>query len=108
MNKRDPIAAIGLAVAFGLFGLTFRGSRARFWERMTLTGFVLGNMALANEAELRRQRFRERDVALGLRLARSARARGALRRAASGGRRRQASVGRTAPVTPFIAGAAAG
>src|SRR2546430_1037612 len=66
MNKRDPIAAIGLAVAFGLFGLTFRGSRARFWERMTLTGFVLGNMALANEAELRRQRFRERDVALGL------------------------------------------
>ena len=66
MNKRDPIAAIGLAVAFGLFGLTFRGPRARFWERMTLNGFVLGNMALANEAELRRQRFRERDVALGL------------------------------------------
>ena len=33
---------------------------------MTLTGFVLVNMALANEAELLRQRFRERDVALGL------------------------------------------
>jgi membrane protease YdiL (CAAX protease family) len=58
--------AIGLGMAFGLFGLTFRGSRARFWERMTLTGFVLGNMALANEAELRRLRFRERDVAVGL------------------------------------------
>lgn len=64
--KRGPVAAIGLAMAFGLFGLTFRGSRARFWERMTLTGFVLGNMALANEADLRRLRFRERDVALGL------------------------------------------
>jgi membrane protease YdiL (CAAX protease family) len=61
-----PVTAIGLAMAFGLFGLTFRGSRARFWERMTLTGFVLGNMALANDAELRRLRLRERDVALGL------------------------------------------
>ena len=66
MSKRDPIVAIGLAMAFGLFGLTFRGPRARFWERMTLTGFVLGNMALASDAELRRLRFRERDVALGL------------------------------------------
>ena len=61
-----PVTAIGLAMAFGLFGLTFRGSRARFWERMTLTGFVLGTMALGNDAELRRLRFRERDVVLGL------------------------------------------
>ncbi len=53
-------------MAFGLFGLTFRGARARFWERMTLTGFVLGSMALANDAELRGLRFRQRDVALGL------------------------------------------
>ena len=30
-----PVTAIGLAMAFGLFGLTFRGARARFWERMT-------------------------------------------------------------------------
>ena len=66
MSKRDPIVAIGLAVAFGLFGLTFRGPRASFWERMTLTGFVLGNMALANDAELRRLHVRERDVMLGL------------------------------------------
>jgi len=66
MSKRDPIVAIGLAMAFGLFGLTFRGPRAKFWERMTVTGFVLGTMALANDAELRRLRFRERDVALGL------------------------------------------
>jgi membrane protease YdiL (CAAX protease family) len=66
VSRRDPVAAIGLAIAFGLFGLTFRGSRAKFWERMTLTGFVLGTMALANDAEVRRLRFRERDVALGL------------------------------------------
>ena len=66
MSERGPVVAIGLAMAFGLFGLTFRGARARFWERMTLTGFVLGTMALANEADLRRLRFRERDVALGL------------------------------------------
>ena len=66
MSKRDPVVTLGLAIAFGLFGLTFRGARAKFWERMTLTGFVLGAMALANDAELRRLRFRERDVALGL------------------------------------------
>ena len=66
MTKPGFVTSIGLALAFGLFGLTFRGARARFWERMTLTGFVLGTMALANEPELRRLRFRERDVALGL------------------------------------------
>ncbi|HUG05160.1 MAG TPA: CPBP family intramembrane glutamic endopeptidase [Candidatus Limnocylindria bacterium] len=66
MTKGGPVLAIGLAMAFGLFGLTFRGSRARFWERMTLTGFLLGTMALANDAELRRLRFRQQDVALGL------------------------------------------
>ena len=62
----NPVTAIGLAMAFGSFGLTFRGPRAKFWERMTLTGFLLGTMALANDAELRRLRFRQRDVALGL------------------------------------------
>jgi membrane protease YdiL (CAAX protease family) len=61
-----PVTAIGLAMAFGMFALTFRGPRAKFWERMTLTGFVLGAMALANDDDLRRLRFRERDVALGL------------------------------------------
>ena len=61
-----PVTAIGVAMAFGLFGLTFRGARAKFWERMTLTGLVLGTMAIANDAVLRRLRFRERDVAIGL------------------------------------------
>src|SRR5436853_2644608 len=64
--RRSPFAALALGTAFGLFALTFRGDRARFWERMTLTGFVLGNMALANEGDLRRMRWRTRDVALGL------------------------------------------
>ncbi|HJW49992.1 MAG TPA: hypothetical protein VJ726_11295, partial [Candidatus Limnocylindria bacterium] len=66
MTKGGPVVAIGLAMAFGLFGLTFRGPRERFWEHMTLTGFLLGTMALGNDAELRRPRFRERDIALGL------------------------------------------
>src|SRR5436853_5396331 len=64
--RRSPFAALALGTAFGLFAFTFRGDRRRFWERMTATGFVLGNMALANEAELRRMRPRARDVALGL------------------------------------------
>ena len=64
--KKDPIAAIGIAAALGLFALTFRGERKRFWERMTLTGFILGNLALANEPELRRSRLRLLDIAQGL------------------------------------------
>lgn len=64
--RKDPVAAIGLAAAFGLFALTFRGERRRFWERMTLTGFVLGSMALANERELRRSRPHALDIAQGL------------------------------------------
>ena len=66
MTKGRLVTSIGLAVAFGLFGLTFRGPREKFWQRMTVTGLVLGNMALANDAELRRLKLRERDVALGL------------------------------------------
>jgi membrane protease YdiL (CAAX protease family) len=65
-RAKDPFVTIGLAAAFGLFALTFRGQRARFWERMTLTGFVLGNMALANEPELRRSKWRTRDLLAGL------------------------------------------
>ena len=64
--RRDPVAAVGLAAAFALFALAFRGDRRRFWERMTLTGFVLGNMALANERELRRSRTRLLDIAQGI------------------------------------------
>jgi membrane protease YdiL (CAAX protease family) len=60
------VATLGLLIAFGLFAFTFRGARARFWERMTLTGFVLGNMALANESDLRRMRMRPLDLVQGI------------------------------------------
>lgn len=62
----DPLVVIGLAAAFGLFALTFRGQRRYFWERMTLTGFVLGAMAIGNEPELRQLKWRTRDIAQGL------------------------------------------
>ncbi len=62
----DPLVVLALAAAFGLFALTFRGQRARFWERMTFTGLVLGAMAVANEPELRRMRWRRGDVVFGL------------------------------------------
>jgi CAAX protease family protein len=62
----NPLAILALGTAFGLFAWTFRGDRRRFWERMTVTGFVLGNMALANDGELRRMKPRARDVALGV------------------------------------------
>ncbi len=57
--------AIGLAVAQGAFAATFRGPRAAFWDRMTLTGLVLGGYALVASPALRRTRVRPHDVALG-------------------------------------------
>ena len=36
------LLALGVGAAFAAFGLTFRGPRARFWDRMTATGLVLG------------------------------------------------------------------
>jgi membrane protease YdiL (CAAX protease family) len=66
MKRVSPVVALALGTAFGLFALTFRGERRHFWERMTLTGFVLGNMALANERELRHMRVRPIHIAQGL------------------------------------------
>ena len=57
--------AIGLAVAQGAFAATFRGPRAAFWDRMTLTGLTLGGYALVASPVLRRTRIRPRDLALG-------------------------------------------
>ena len=65
----SPACLLGaqlLGAAVALFAYTFRGQRAKFWERMTLTGFILGNMALANEADLRRMKLSTRDVVFGL------------------------------------------
>ncbi len=60
------ILRAGLALAYAAFALTFRGPRREFWQRMTLTGIVLGDMAIANDVALRRPRLRQRDMALGL------------------------------------------
>ncbi len=57
---------IGLAFAFVFFGLTFRGPRARFWQRMTWTGLTLGSLSLIAEPKLRRRRFGPREAAMGL------------------------------------------
>ena len=53
MRRADRAVPLALAAALGLFALTFRGDRARFWERMTLTGFVLGMLAVAEEPDAR-------------------------------------------------------
>lgn len=58
--------AAGLALSYCLFGLTFRGPRARFWQRMTRTGLALGSLALAVERPLRRTHFGWRDLLVGL------------------------------------------
>lgn len=57
---------LGLAAAQAAFALTFRGPRARFWQRMTLTGLSLGSYALALSPDARRVRIGAREVALGL------------------------------------------
>jgi len=57
---------LGLALAYGLFALTFRGPRQRFWQRMTATGVILGGLAMATDSRLRRPRLGLRDVLLGL------------------------------------------
>ena len=62
----EPIMMIALALAFIFFGLTFRGPRSRFWQRMTWTGLTLGSLSLIAEPKLRRTRFGLREAALGL------------------------------------------
>ncbi|MFN2520308.1 MAG: CPBP family intramembrane glutamic endopeptidase [Candidatus Limnocylindria bacterium] len=59
----------GLVAAYAAFAFTFRGPRARFWQRMTLTGAVLGSIAVAGEPSLRRPRSSVREAGLGLAIA---------------------------------------
>lgn len=61
-----PLVMVALALAFIFFGLTFRGPRSRFWQRMTWTGLTLGSLSLIAQPRLRRTRFGPREVALGL------------------------------------------
>ena len=63
------LAKVGLLIAYPAFALTFRGPRERFWDRMTMTGAVLGTIAIAGDPSLQRPRLRGRDIALGLGIA---------------------------------------
>ncbi len=57
---------IALVCAAPAFAATFRGPRARFWQRMTLTGLGLGSLALLTSAPSRRARIRWWHAPLGL------------------------------------------
>lgn len=60
------LLALGIGAAFAAFGLTFRGPRARFWDRMTATGLMLGGLALATDRDARRVRIGPGETLLGL------------------------------------------
>ena len=60
------LLALGVAAAYAAFGLTFRGPRERFWDRMTATGVTLGGLAFATDRDARRVRIGPAAVALGL------------------------------------------
>lgn len=66
MKKSLPLLALGAGLAFGLFALTFRGSRKKFWDRMTGTGITLGALALVTQPELRKTRIGFRDILFGV------------------------------------------
>ena len=61
----DTGFVLGMAVAVPAFAATFRGPRRRFWSRMTLTGLMLGGLAMIANPKLRRTRIGVREVALG-------------------------------------------
>jgi uncharacterized protein len=63
---RDGLVLAAVAGAYAAFALVFRGRRERFWQRMTLTGAVLGTVALVAEPGLRRTRVRPTDAVIGL------------------------------------------
>jgi membrane protease YdiL (CAAX protease family) len=59
------VVAGSSVVAYLAFAATFRGPRRQFWQRMTGTAVALGTCSLFNSKELRRQRPRPLDLALG-------------------------------------------
>jgi membrane protease YdiL (CAAX protease family) len=66
MKKSKSLLVFGAALAFGFFGLTFRGPKKRFWDRMTATGLSLGSLALVSQPELRKTRISFKDILLGI------------------------------------------
>jgi membrane protease YdiL (CAAX protease family) len=63
------VTAASLALGYASFAATFLGPRAKFWQRMTRTGLLLGGTALATDARLRAARPRPRDLAAGAAIA---------------------------------------
>jgi len=61
-----PLLGFGAALAAGLFMLTFRGPRSRFWDRMTGTGITLGGLALSTQPKLVRTKIGLKEIALGI------------------------------------------
>ena len=57
---------VGLVAAQAAFAATFRGTRDRFWQRMTLTGLGLGSFALLASRPARRVRIGLAEAGLGL------------------------------------------
>ncbi len=66
MKKDKNLLIFGSALAFGLFALTFRGPKKRFWDRMTGTGLSLGTLSLATQPELRKTRIGIKEIFLGI------------------------------------------
>ncbi|MDQ3880116.1 MAG: CPBP family intramembrane metalloprotease, partial [Chloroflexota bacterium] len=66
LGRQDAAAATGVAVAAVGFARAFRGARGRFWNRMTLTGAVLGTIAVLADPATTVPRWRARDVVTGL------------------------------------------
>ena len=60
------LLALAVAGAYTAFGLTFRGQRERFWDRMTMTGLALGTLALVADRDAKRVRIGPSEAALGL------------------------------------------
>jgi membrane protease YdiL (CAAX protease family) len=57
---------VGLGLAVAAFTATFRGPRRLFWQRMFVTGQVLGAWSLLTSRQSRALRIRPRDVPVGL------------------------------------------
>ena len=66
MKKDKNLLLFGSVLAFGLFALTFRGPKKKFWDRMTGTGLSLGTLSLAAQPELRKTRIGIKEIFLGL------------------------------------------
>jgi membrane protease YdiL (CAAX protease family) len=69
MKKSLPLLGFGAGLAFGLFALTFRGPRKRFWDRMTGTGLILGSLALVSQPKLRKTHIGLKEIFAGMRSA---------------------------------------